>query len=214
MAREGLKRVLTTGLHQAVIKKEIVRFQGINVKTNGHFTKVNMIIKHVAFGQVIAISTPLYIIMLNEEKAQESEKNLEQKNTVEPVDLDTHLEELKTELRIKEEYLQTANEELETSNEELKSSNEEMQSVNEELQSTNEELETSKEELQSINEELSTVNTELQTKVHDLSQVNNDMNNLLSGTNIATLFLDYQQRILRFTPTANKIINLILFRIL
>jgi two-component system CheB/CheR fusion protein len=124
--------------------------------------------------------------------------------------MDEHIEELKTELRIKEEYLQTANEELETSNEELKSSNEEMQSVNEELQSTNEELETSKEELQSINEELSTVNSELQVKVHDLSQVNNDMNNLLSGTNIATIFLDYQQNILRFTPTANKIINLIL----
>jgi two-component system CheB/CheR fusion protein len=106
--------------------------------------------------------------------------------------------------------LQTANEELETSNEELKSSNEEMQSVNEELQSTNEELETSKEELQSINEELSTVNSELQVKVHDLSQVNNDMNNLLSGTNIATIFLDHQQNILRFAPTANKIINLIL----
>jgi two-component system CheB/CheR fusion protein len=105
--------------------------------------------------------------------------------------------------------LQTANEELETSNEELKSSNEEMQSVNEELQSTNEELETAKEELQSINEELSTVNSELLVKVRDLSQVNNDMNNLLSGTNIATIFLDYQQNILRFTPTANKIINLI-----
>ena len=36
------------------------------------------------------------------------------------------------------------------------------------------------------------------------------MNNLLSGTNIATIFLDFQQNILRFTPTANKIINLIL----
>jgi two-component system CheB/CheR fusion protein len=35
------------------------------------------------------------------------------------------------------------------------------------------------------------------------------MNNLLAGTNIATIFLDYQQNILRFTPTANKIINLI-----
>ncbi len=91
----------------------------------------------------------------------------------------------------KEEYLQTTHEELETSNEELKSSNEEMQSVNEELQSTNEELETSKEELQSVNEELATVNTELQTKVADLSRANNDMNNLLAGTGIATVFVDH-----------------------
>ena len=113
-------------------------------------------------------------------------------------------------MRAKEEYLQTANEELETSNEELKSSNEEMQSVNEELQSTNEELETSKEELQSVNEELATVNHELQIKVADLSRANNDMNNLLAGTGIATVFVDHQLRILRFTPTATRIINLIL----
>ena len=98
---------------------------------------------------------------------------------------------------------------METSNEELKSSNEEMQSVNEELQSTNEELETSKEELQSVNEELSTVNAELQTKVADLSRANNDMNNLLAGTGIATVFLDIRLRLLRFTPAATKIINLI-----
>jgi len=60
-----------------------------------------------------------------------------------------------------------------------------------------------------MNEELSTVNSEFQVKMRDLSQVNNDMNNLLAGTNIATLFLDYQQKIMRFTPAANQIINLI-----
>ena len=85
-----------------------------------------------------------------------------------------------------------------------------MQSVNEELQSTNEELETSKEELQSINEELATVNTELHTKVTDLSRANNDMNNLLAGTGIGTVFVDHNLKVLRFTPAATLIINLIL----
>jgi two-component system CheB/CheR fusion protein len=85
-----------------------------------------------------------------------------------------------------------------------------MQSLNEELQSTNEELETSKEELQSVNEELSTVNAELQTKVSDLSRANNDMNNLLAGTGIGTVFVDSELRILRFTPAATTIINLVL----
>ena len=84
-----------------------------------------------------------------------------------------------------------------------------MQSVNEELQSTNEELETSKEEMQSVNEELATVNAELQTKVADLTRANNDMNNLLAGTGIGTVFVDHQLRILRFTPATAQIINLI-----
>jgi len=112
-------------------------------------------------------------------------------------------------LRVREESLHITGEELEAANQELKSSNEEMQSVNEELQSTNEELETSKEELQAVNEELSTVNTELQTKVTDLSRANNDMNNLLAGTGIATVFVDEDLNILRFTPAATRIINLI-----
>jgi two-component system CheB/CheR fusion protein len=53
------------------------------------------------------------------------------------------------------------------------------------------------------------VNAELQTKVADLSRLNNDMNNLLSGTGMGTVFVDHQMRILRFTPTARAIINLI-----
>ena len=124
-------------------------------------------------------------------------------------DTEARIAVLQQELRAKEDFLQTTNEELETSNEELKSSNEEMQSVNEELQATNEELETSKEELQSVNEELATVNGELRSKVADLSRTNNDMTNLLAGSGIATVFVDFHLRILRFTPAATQLINLI-----
>jgi two-component system, chemotaxis family, CheB/CheR fusion protein len=77
------------------------------------------------------------------------------------------------------------------------------------MQSTNEELETSKEELQSVNEELATVNTELQGKVGDLSQANNDMNNLLAGTGVGTIFINHQLLIQRFTPAITQVINLI-----
>ena len=77
------------------------------------------------------------------------------------------------------------------------------------MPSTNEELETSKEELQSLNEELVTVNAELHGKIEDLSRANDDMKNLLDSTRIATLFLDNQLRIRRFTSEATKIINLI-----
>jgi len=105
--------------------------------------------------------------------------------------------------------LQTTREEMQTSQEELKSANEEMQSTNEELQSTNEEITTSKEEMQSLNEELQTVNTELQAKVDELARSNNDMKNLLNSTDIATLFLDNDLKVRRFTTQAAKIIKLI-----
>ena len=228
MAREGLRRDLITALHKAAGTKEIVRCPGLRVKTNGDFTTVNLTIRPVAPRPAATPEAPLYLVVLEEAPALPALSLAEvslpngppshlvsSDQSSDPDGFDgltagVRIAALKQELRAKEEYLQTANEELETSNEELKSSNEELQLVNEELQSTNEELETSKEELQSLNEELATVNAELQTKVADLSRANNDMNNLLSGTGIATVFVDHRLRILRFTPTATQIINLIL----
>jgi two-component system CheB/CheR fusion protein len=105
--------------------------------------------------------------------------------------------------------MQNTLEEMQTSQEEQKSTNEELQSTNEELQSTNEELTTSKEEMQSLNEELQTVNAELQSKVDEFLRVNNDMKNLLNSTDIATLFLDKDLNIRRFTNEATKIFKLI-----
>jgi two-component system CheB/CheR fusion protein len=105
--------------------------------------------------------------------------------------------------------VQAGREEMQTSQEELKSMNEELQSTNEELQSTNEELMTSKEEMQSLNEELQTVNAELQAKLDELSGTNNDMKNLLNSTDIATVFLDNDLHVRRFTLQAKTIIKFI-----
>ena len=107
------------------------------------------------------------------------------------------------------EEMEFAREEFQSTQEELKSTNEELQSTNEELQSTNEELTTSKEEMQSINEELQTVNAELQSKVDELNAASNDMKNLLNSTEIATVFLDNQLQVRRFTDRANKLFNFI-----
>lgn len=209
MAREGLRHELSNALYKAASTKETVRCSGIRIKTNSHFTVFNLSIHPVAPHSAATSDVPLYLAILEEAPLQVPGKAQNLTRTGTDKDAEAQIAALKQELLAKDEYLQTANEELETSNEELKSSNEEMQSVNEELQSTNEELETSKEELQSVNEELSTVNAELQTKVADLSQSNNDMNNLLAGTGIATVFVNNRLAILRFTPTATKIINLI-----
>jgi len=117
--------------------------------------------------------------------------------------------ELELELAQVRGEARATHEEMQTAQEELRSANEELQSTNEELQSTNEELTTSKEEMQSMNEELQTVNAELQGKVEEFSRASNDMKNLLDSTDIATLFLDKDLNVRRFTPQATKIIKLI-----
>ncbi|MBL8414981.1 MAG: PAS domain-containing protein [Propionivibrio sp.] len=220
MAREGLRQDLAMALNKALASDDLVRALGVKVKTNGHFTRVNLSIRplrHGAAGRAElpgSPGVPLYLVILEEASGLESEAmpaaDLTAGSDADGTAAEARIAALRDELRAKDEYLQSTHEELESANEELKSSNEEMQSVNEELQSSNEELETSKEELQSVNEELATVNTELQTKVSDLSRSNNDMNNLLAGTGIGTVFVDHQLRILRFTPAASAIINLIL----
>ncbi len=113
------------------------------------------------------------------------------------------------ELAATREYLQSVIEQQEAANEELQSANEEAQSANEELQSVNEELETSKEEIQSSNEELATVNDELQNRNAELSLLNNDLFNLLGSIETAIVILDHDLRVRRFTPMAEKILNLI-----
>ena len=217
MAREGLRRGLTGALHKAFALKEPVRQPGLRVKTNGDVATVNLTVRPVEAGPGAASEPSMFLVIFEEAPAvdQERPEKAAPGESVAGADepgmiAEASIAALKQELKAKEEYLQTTNEELDTSIEELKSSNEEMQSVNEELQSTNEELETSKEELQSINEELATVNSELQTKVADLSRANNDMNNLLAGTGIGTIFVDHQMRIRRFTPSVTQLINLIL----
>ena len=119
---------------------------------------------------------------------------------------DARAAQLEYELGATRERLHTSIEQLETLNEELASSNEELLSSNEELQSSNEELEASHEELQSLNEELETVNNELRDKVDELDRAHNDLLNLFDSTAIATVFLDPDLRIKRFTPALTEVI--------
>jgi two-component system CheB/CheR fusion protein len=206
MARETLRRELTMALQKAVVNKEIVRRQGLPIEQNGYPKTVDLSVRPVS--SALSIDSPLYLITFEETNTDIKTNSGVIAGTKENDPLG-HIASLQQELQAQEEYLQAANDKLESTIEELQSTNEEMQSLNEELQSTNEELETSKEELQSMNEELSTVNAELQAKVTDLSHANNDMNNLLSGTGIGTVFVDINLNILRYTRDVTRIINLI-----
>jgi two-component system CheB/CheR fusion protein len=214
MAREGLRNALAVALHKAASGQGNVSVPGLSVKTNSHFTAVNLTVRPLAAGAAEADATPLYLVTLEDAPRESVGSRQSAVGSEQPAagggEDGAKVAALERELLAKDEYIKTTHEQLAASTEELKSSNEEMQSVNEELQSTNEELETAKEELQSVNEELVTVNAELQAKVADLSQANGDMGNLLAGTCIGTVFVDQRLRILRFTSDVSPMINLTL----
>jgi len=204
MAREGLRLEITAGVRKALAQKETVRYERLRVRTDGGVALVNLIIEPMPGPDAVK---GVMLVLFEDVPVT---ADVVGATAAEPIaDREQRIADLDRELSAKEEYLRTTVEELETSNEELKSTNEEMQSSNEELQSTNEELETSREELQSVNEELVTVNSELQQKIEELSRANNDMNNMLAGTGIGTLFVDRQLLITRFTTAVTAIMNLI-----
>ncbi|MBK9472304.1 MAG: hypothetical protein IPO18_08465 [bacterium] len=158
MARDGLRRDLTTAMHKAALGPEVVSCPGLRVRTDDDFVLVDVVVTPVGQGAGEPAAPPLFLVSFSDAvepaPSQAAAAGALEDAAGHDADADPRITALKQELRANQEYLQAANEELETANEELRSSNEEMQSVNEELQSTNEELTSSKEEMQSMNEEL------------------------------------------------------------
>jgi two-component system CheB/CheR fusion protein len=205
IAREDIRYKLSTLLRKCRKDGKPAKSTGLNIMVNGVISPITLIVKPVIDPGI----KNEFMMVLFESAEVPPAKVQRTKKTYAEKSVGPKVATLEQELQSTKEYLQTTIEELETSNEELKSTNEELQSTNEELQSTNEELETSREELQSTNEELETVNTELQHKVEQLSDANNDLNNLLGCTEIATVFLDNDIHVKRFTPRAADIFKLI-----
>ncbi|CAN1521184.1 PAS domain [Flavobacteriaceae bacterium] len=203
MAREGLRNELLGAFRKAMLNYDPVILRNIKIGTNGDSDFINVTIQRIdgpnlIKNLVMVVFTDVSVMMeQGGEVLKKGRQNIQGRQ-----------KELEAELKQSNEDLQNSREEMQTSQEELKSINEELQSTNEELQSTNEELTTSKEEMQSLNEELQTVNAELQSKLSDFEQANNDMKNLLNSTEIATLFLDKELNIRRFTDSVTEIFKL------
>jgi len=204
MLREGLRNEFPGAFQKAIRKKEPVVLRNLTVGTNGGTQTVNITIQ--CFDQPHSLKGLIMIVFFDVQRITDSgpqkKTSRKQVSNIKESELEKDLQDLR-------EEMQSTFEEMQATQEELKSANEELQSSNEELQSTNEELTSSKEEMQSLNEELQTVNAELQTKIDDFLRVDNDMKNLLDSTDIATLFIDKDLNIRRFTNQATKIFKFI-----
>jgi two-component system CheB/CheR fusion protein len=202
MADPGLRPKLRTALHKAGNENREVVLGGVKLAHGDGSRTIRLTVLPVIEGKEEA---GLFLISF------EYEPQREPGPAPRPEDLseESVIRSLEEELKRSREELQATIEQMETSNEELKASNEEVMSMNEELQSSNEELETSREELQSLNEELSTLNSQLQDKVNELEVTTDDLNNLLTSTSIATIFMSEDFRIKRYTPAATGLLNLI-----
>lgn len=206
LVRKELRIEMRAALHHARDQNQNRRSKPISVKFNGETTEVILHIRPSPDPQQQGF---VLVIFEEQEPHKLPASASSPPSEGDPIaEEDSRLLELESELNVTKQRLQAIIEEYETSQEEMKASNEEMQSTNEELRSTLEELETSKEELQSMNEELRTVNQENRHKVEELAQLSSDLQNLLKATDIATLFLDRQLHILRFTPQVSELFNI------
>lgn len=200
MAVRELAIPLTTGIQKVFRQRQELRFANIRLPQEGNIRVVDLRIRPLPEkkGQ-----EPLVAVFVEEIKKNEV---IETDPSIQSYDFskatEERLRDLEQDLQFTRENLQATIEELETSNEELQATNEELLASNEELQSTNEEL-------QSTNEELFTVNTEYQSKIMELTELNNDVENLLSAQEIIHLLLDENLEVRRFSPKITNLFKLL-----
>ncbi|MGB7328953.1 MAG: chemotaxis protein CheB [Rubripirellula sp.] len=201
---ERLRATLNGAIGRAVAGNSPVRFANVTLETDSQDGKADSNTYNLT---VTPISHPsmlgkCHVISFEAIESQPNARSIELETV--PGELDAsrdHIRQLEDDLRYSRENLQSTIEELETSNEELQATNEELIASNEELQSTNEEL-------HSVNEELYTVNAEHQSKIAELAELNQDMNHLLENTDVATVFLDRELRVRRFTSRVRHVFDL------
>jgi len=202
MARVGIRTQLAVALRQALSSAVPVEVKGLNIEGDG---SMSLHLTLQCIHDPKALEGMVMVVFREVPTPSRRSKTARQAGSGAESDVEAALA---SELEHCREEIQALRREQLSSKETLEATNDALQSANEELQSANEELTTSKEEAQSMNEELQTINGELQTKLDDLSLAQSDMQNLLNSTDIATLFLDDELNVRRFTEQATGIFQL------
>ncbi len=198
MAAKDLAIPLATGVQKVFRTREEISYKNIHLTGAGEPRNIRMRIVPMP----IKKGHEQLVAIFFEESKKDPGQELKSGAVYDVAeDAKQRIQDLEQELQFARENLQATIEELETSNEELQATNEELLASNEELQSTNEEL-------QSTNEELYTVNSEYQKKIIELTELNNDVDNLLTSTQIGTLILDENLEIRRFSPEIKRIFHI------
>jgi two-component system, chemotaxis family, CheB/CheR fusion protein len=91
---------------------------------------------------------------------------------------------------------------------ELRAMRERLQATIEELTSSNAKYRSRSEELQSLNEDLTTVNGELAQRVQELTRTTGELKKFLESTQIATVFLDNDLKVVNFTSAITQLLHL------
>jgi two-component system CheB/CheR fusion protein len=201
MARPAIRAQLAVALRTALQDKSSVELRALRLEDDTT-AAVDITVQAVVQPRALA---GMAMIVFRDLPAEPSRRARRSKP---PGKADAADPALADELLHSREEITALRQAMRASQEELQAANEELQSTNEELQSANEELTTSKEEAQSMNEELQTINGELQSKLDDLALAQSDMQNLLNSTDIATLFLDDQLNVRRYTEQIARVIHL------
>jgi two-component system CheB/CheR fusion protein len=204
LARPELRLDLRTGLHRAFEMNQASVSLSIPVQFDGSARKVYLQIRPVPSDGPARRALVLFI---------EGEE-VDEATPGEPAAADQDgrtsgtMRQLREELNSMGVRLRESRQQYGEAIEDLRAANEELQSTNEEYRSTAEELETSKEELQSTNEELQTVNNELKQKLESISRAHSDIENLITSSDVGTLFIDPDLLIKRFTPQVSSVFSL------
>ena len=204
--RPELYAKLRAGLAEAFEKRKLVALTGIRIEGGAAATCVEITIEPITPG---LHEGGIFLVAFRDASSQSTAPPGpgEAPDDVDPED-GALSGQIYQDLQATRDQLRTAVDQLRLAAEEHSASYEELLSLNEELQSSNEELEASKEELQSLNEELTTTNRQLEERNEELSTLTSDLDNLLTSTEVPTLFLDRELRVRRFTRATPDVLRI------